>query len=75
MFHFIYACWNGPGWFQKFANDMDKAVASGITNTDELCKVALNSRTKEGLSVGLPPNGLIKKGGIKISAIIGVPIP
>jgi len=75
MFHFIYACWNGPGWFQKFANDMDKAVASGITNTDELCKVALNSRTKEGLNVGSSPNALITKGGVKIAVIIGVPIP
>ena len=74
MFHFIYACWNGPGWFQKFANDMDKAVANGITNTDELCKVALNSRTKEGLNVGSSPNALIAKGGVKIAVVIGVPI-
>ena len=75
IFHFTYACWNGPGWFQKFANDMDKAVKSGITDTNQLCLVAMNSRVKEGYEIGSKPNKLIAQGGRKICDIIGVPIP
>jgi hypothetical protein len=69
LFHFIYGSWNGPGWFKKFAEDMNKAVASGITNTDKLSQVALDSRTKEGLKVGEPPVKLIKDGGEKIAKL------
>jgi hypothetical protein len=69
LFHFIYASWNGAGWFKKFAQDMNKAVASGITDTDKLSQVALDSRTKEGLKVGEPPVGLIKQGGEKIAKL------
>ena len=29
MFHFIYATWNGSGWFQKFANKINEAVNDG----------------------------------------------
>ena len=69
LFHFIYASWNGPGWFKKFAEDMNKAVASGITDKDKLAQVALDSRTKEGLKVGEPPVALIKQGGEKIAKL------
>ena len=71
LFHFIYGSWNGAGWFQKFANDMNKAVASGITDVDKLSQIALDSRTKEGLKVGEPPNSLIAQGGKKIADLFG----
>ena len=67
LFHFIYGSWNGAGWFQKFANDMNKAVSSGITDVNKLAQVALDSRMKEGLKVGQPPNSLIAQGGAKIA--------
>jgi len=70
LFHFIYAAWNGEGWFKKFANDMDKAVQNGTTNTDKLVQVALDSRIKEGLQIGSKPNSLIKQGGEKIAGFI-----
>jgi hypothetical protein len=70
LFHFIYASWNGSGWFKKFANDMDKAVKNGVTNPDKLVQVALDSRTKEGLSSGSSPNSLIAQGGRKIAGFI-----
>jgi hypothetical protein len=70
LFHFIYGAWNGSGWFKKFATDMNKAVASGVTNTDKLTEVALNSRTKEGLKEGSSPNSLIAQGGNKIAGFI-----
>jgi hypothetical protein len=71
LFHFIYGSWNGTGWFKKFATDMNKAVASGITDTDKLSQVAIDSRTKEGLKVGSPPNSLVAQGGKKIATLFG----
>jgi hypothetical protein len=66
LFHFIYATWNGPGWFKKFATDINTAVNNGVTN---LQAVAINSRTKEGLKAGSKPNSLIAQGGEKIKKI------
>jgi len=70
LFHFIYAAWNGSGWFKKFATDMNQAVASGSTNSDKLVQVALDSRTKEGLRPGSAPNSLVAQGGNKIAGFI-----
>jgi hypothetical protein len=70
LFHFIYGAWNGPGWFKKFANDMNNAVDSGITNADKLTDVAIKSRTDEGLKKGSKPNSLIAQGGKKIAGFI-----
>ena len=63
LFHFIYACWNGSGWFQNFASKFNKAVASGVTNKNALLDVAIKSRTQSG-------NSLIAQGGRKIDAFI-----
>jgi peptidoglycan hydrolase-like protein with peptidoglycan-binding domain len=43
LFHFAYACWNGSGHFQDFAEDINDAVDSGITG-DDLVEVAIDSR-------------------------------
>ena len=69
LFHFIYASWNGAGWFKKFATDINKAVDSGITDVDKLARVALDSRLKEGLKSGSAPNSLIAQGGRKIETL------
>jgi len=45
LFHFAYACWNGSGFFQDFAEDMNRAVSEGKTG-DELVDVAVESRNK-----------------------------
>lgn len=66
LFHFIYATWNGPAWFKKFATDINTAVNNGVTN---LQAVAINSRTKEGLKKGSKPVSLIAQGGEKIKKI------
>jgi hypothetical protein len=29
LFHFIYATWNGSGWFKKFATDFNKKTQLG----------------------------------------------
>ena len=70
LFHFIYGTWNGSGWFKKFADDINKSVAKGQTNPDELVKVAISSRTQEGLKAGSSPNSLIAQGGNKIANFI-----
>ena len=43
LFHFAYACWNGSGVFQSFAEDINDAVESGLSG-DELVDVAIESR-------------------------------
>ena len=70
LFNFIYATWNGQGWFRKFATDFNSKVASGERNLDNLVKYTIDLRTKEGLNKGDRPNSLIKQGGEKIAEFI-----
>lgn len=63
LFNFIYATWNGEGWFKRFSNDFNAATAKGITDKDELVKVAVASRTSSS-------NSLIRQSGNKISSFI-----
>jgi len=69
-FHLSYATWNGSGWFKKFAADINEAVAKGVKKESDLIKVAIFSRTKEGLKKGSTANPLIKQGGEKIATFI-----
>jgi hypothetical protein len=63
VFHFSYAAWNGPGWFKKFAAPINDAVVKGITNPDELTKIAIQSRLDTG-------NSLIVQQANKINGFI-----
>jgi hypothetical protein len=63
LFHFIYASWNGSGWFKKFATKFNEEVKKGITSPDKLVDVAIDSRTGSG-------NNLIARGGKKIESFI-----
>jgi hypothetical protein len=58
-FHMSYGLWNGIGWFNKFAQKLNNAINSGVTDSEKLHNVALNSRIQSG-------NKLITKGGRKI---------
>jgi hypothetical protein len=69
LFNFIYATWNGAGWFKKFATDVFNAYKNGVTNPNELYKVVIRSRTNEGLKKGSQPNSLIAQGGEKIAKL------
>ena len=51
LFHFAYACWNGPGFFQDFAEDINGAVAQGLYG-DDLVDVAVNSRNQRSSGTG-----------------------
>lgn len=69
LFNFAYSVWNGPGWFKKFAEDFNEKVKAGVTDPEELVKVTVDSRTKEGLTSGSSANSLIKQGGEKMASI------
>ena len=45
LFHFAYACWNGSGFFQDFAEDINNAVNQGLYG-DDLVDVAVDSRNQ-----------------------------
>lgn len=75
LFHMIYAAWNGPGWFQKFAKDLDEAFTSGITDVPGLLQVAIRSRKYEGLKKGSAPNSLVAQGGEKMEKLFGISVP
>lgn len=63
LFNFIYATWNGSGWFQRFSKQVNKAVENGITDPEKLYKVAINARLKSS-------NSLIRQGGNKIASFL-----
>lgn len=64
MFHFIYAVWNGPGWFRKFSTVINDSVKKGMTDPKKLAEIAIRSRIDSG-------NSLIAKNGKKMSDLIG----
>jgi hypothetical protein len=45
LFHFAYATWNGSGFFQDFANVVNKGVAEG-KSVDELIDLSIAARTR-----------------------------
>lgn len=61
MFHFVYAVWNGEGWFQTFARGFNKKVDSGASISD-LREYVEKQRTGS-------KNSLIKQGGAKIATL------
>ncbi len=62
-FNFIYASYNGPGWFKRFANDINNLVSSGVTDPEELSRKFIELR--KGSS-----NSLIAKSGNIIDGIV-----
>lgn len=44
LLHMSYATWNGPGFFRKFADKLEKGVKAGKSD-QELIDIAKNSRT------------------------------
>ena len=67
MFHFIYAVWNGPGWFKHFANKINDEVKKGNTNPDDLAKFAIRTRVNSS-------NPIVSKTGRKIDDLVGTNI-
>jgi len=61
-FNFVYASYNGPGWFQKFAKKFNQKVEDGVTDLDTLRDYALQLRKESG-------NWIIASSGNKIEKI------
>lgn len=70
LFNFTYACWNGGGWFKKWAADLEKVLASGVTDKTQIVTLTVGYRVKEGLKTGSSPNSLIAQGGRKIAQFL-----
>ena len=62
LFNFIYATWNGPGWFKTFATQFNDAVEKDITDIKKLRKLVLESRKNNS-------NSLIAQTGNKIEKL------
>ncbi len=69
-FHFAYGSWNGPGWFESFAKDINDAVAKGVTDPKKLQKVATESRTRAKLHDNSTPSKLISQQATKIDDLM-----
>jgi hypothetical protein len=61
-FNFIYATWNGPGWFQRFAKALNQSVASGNDDPKKLNDFVNDVRYGSG-------NSLISQGAPKVATI------
>jgi hypothetical protein len=61
-FNFVYASYNGPSWFQKFAKKFNQKVEEGVTDLETLRDYALQLRKESG-------NWLIAGSGNKIEKI------
>jgi len=65
LFNFVYACWNGPGWFKRWATEIKKAYKGGKTNSEDLLKLFVSLRATSN-------NSLIAQGGAKIKELVGL---
>lgn len=61
--HFGYAAWNGPGWFNKFADSINDEVKRGVKDPKKLLKKGLTDRKKAS-------NRLISDSAEKIEQIL-----
>lgn len=68
-FNFIYATWNGSGWFKSFASKINDAVNSGVTDTNKLTQVAIDARINNQAK-SQSARSLIADGGRKIASFI-----
>lgn len=62
--HFAYATWNGPGWFNRFAQNINSQVSKGVTDPQKLLAIGLKDRKNSG-------NKLISSSAEKIEKILG----
>jgi peptidoglycan hydrolase-like protein with peptidoglycan-binding domain len=61
-FNFIYATWNGPGWFGKFAKPLNQTISDGNTDPKKLNDLVNDVRSGSG-------NSLIRQGAPIVSRV------
>ena len=64
LFNFIYASYNGEGWFDRFVKLITDKYTSGITSSDKLVKIFVDARIQSKSS-------LIAQTGAKIGVLVG----
>jgi len=75
LFNFVYAQWNGPGWFKGWANQIRVAYKNGKTSAEDLLVLFVEKRVDNiGIIGNRNNNSLIAQGGRKIAKIVGVDI-
>lgn len=74
LFNFIYATWNGPGWFQGWGREISEAYKKGKTSSEDLLKLFVARRINNAnvLAGGNAQNSLINQGGQKIKTLVGL---
>ena len=63
IFHFLYASWNGMVFWKKFADALNTAYKRGVKNSEELYRIAIDSRL----------NSVVPKSGEVMMEIFGKP--
>ena len=73
LFNFVYAAWNGGGWFQGWARIISAAYTSGMKNPEQLNRLFVAKRVNNAgvLSKKSGNNSLIAQGGRKIAKNMG----
>jgi len=74
LFNFVYATWNGPGWFQGWGKEISEAYKKGKTSSEDLLKLFVARRINNAnvLNGGNKQNSLINQGGNKIKNLVGL---
>lgn len=65
IIHFAYACWNGEGWFQKYAKALNAAILKFPGNKQAIFLEAIKARTGAVNKWGLP-NKVIRQQGVNM---------
>ena len=60
--HFIYASWNGEGWFQKYAKALNAAILKFEGNKEAIFNEAIKARTLATNKLGLPNRAIRQQG-------------
>ena len=59
FFHFVYATWNGSGWFQKWAKSFNEEVKKGVTDLNSLEDFVIRQRANSGNSILASTSGKV----------------
>jgi len=59
LFHFIYAIWNGSGFFQKWSKKLNEDVANGLSN-NQILQNQLNLRSISASGTDLSAGKMVK---------------
>lgn len=74
QFNFIYAVWNGPGWFRAFSKEVIKYYEAGNKTSEALTRFFVNRRINNDKLLGpqQKQNSLIAQNGRKIKALLNI---